>query len=277
MSEELKRKARKLGFYAIVTHWENYCKQTWLPTLLEEEEAERAKRSMDRRIKEAKLGQFKPMSEFDWQWPRKIDRELVEELFSLQFLIGATNIVFLAPNGNGKTMIAQNLGFQALLAGHSVRFTKASDLLDELSAADGAFARRRCLRKYSLVDLLIIDEVGYLSYDNRYADLLYEVITARYQNRSTIVTTNRPFQEWGFVFPNAACVVTLVDRLVHKAEIVVIEAESYRQHEAKERAAEKEKKRKAKKKTNEATLVNTCSFQKTGGSQNAEGNDNGQL
>jgi DNA replication protein DnaC len=102
-------------------------------------------------------------------------------------------------------MIAQNLGFQALIAGHSVRFTKASELLDELSAADGAFARRRCLRKYSLIDLLIVDEVGYLSYDNRYADLLYEVITARYQNRSTIVTTNRPFQEWGAVFPNAAC------------------------------------------------------------------------
>lgn len=247
MTEELKTKAKQLGFYAVVARWQEYCNHPWLPRLLQEEEAERAQRSMDRRIKEAKLGQFKPMSEFDWKWPRKIDRELVDELFSLQFLNGATNVVLVGPNGNGKSMIAQNLGFQALIAGHSVRFTKASELLDELSAADGAFARRRCLRKYSLVDLLIVDEVGYLSYDNRYADLLYEVITARYQNRSTIITTNRPFQEWGSVFPNAACVVTLVDRLVHKAEIVAIDAESYRQKEALERAAEKDKNRKAKK------------------------------
>src|SRR5262249_42078851 len=116
------------------------------------------------------------------------------------------------------------------------------------STADGAYARRRCLRKYSLIDLLIVDEVGYLSYDNRYADLLYEVITARYQNRSTIVTTNRPFKEWGTVFPNAACVVTLVDRLLHKAEIISIDAESYRHREATERAAAKEKERQEKKK-----------------------------
>jgi len=247
MTEALKAKAKQLGLHAIVSRWQDYCNQAWLPALLQEEEAERAQRSMDRRIKEAKLGQFKPMSEFDWNWPRKIDRELVDELFSLEFLNGASNVVLVGPNGNGKSMIAQNLGFQVLIAGHSVRFTKASELLDELSAADGAFARRRCLRKYSLVDLLIVDEVGYLSYDNRYADLLYEVITARYQNRSTIITTNRPFQEWGAVFPNAACVVTLVDRLVHKAEIVAIDAESYRQKEALEAAAEKEKKRKARK------------------------------
>jgi len=247
MTEALKARAKQLGLHAIVSRWQDYCNQPWLPALLQEEEAERAQRSMDRRIREAKLGQFKPMSEFDWSWPRKIDRELIDELFSLEFLNGASNVVFVGPNGNGKSMIAQNLGFQALIAGHSVRFTKASELLDELSGADGAFARRRCLRKYSLVDLLIVDEVGYLSYDNRYADLLYEVITARYQNRSTIITTNRPFQEWGAVFPNAACVVTLVDRLVHKAEIVAIEAESYRQKEALEAAAEKEKKRKARK------------------------------
>lgn len=248
MTDDLKTRAKELGLYSILKNWEKYCNQPWLPLLLDEEESERAQRSMDRRIKEAKLGQFKPMSEFDWKWPRKIDRELVDELFSLQFLDGASNVVLLGPNGNGKTMIAQNLGFQSLLAGQSVRFTKASELLDELAAADGAYTRRRCLKKFSSVDVLIIDEVGYLSYDNRYADLLYEVITARYQNRSTIVTTNRPFQEWGAVFPNAACVVTLVDRLVHKAEIVTIDADSYRHREAKERAAEKERNRKAKKK-----------------------------
>jgi DNA replication protein DnaC len=244
---DLKDKAKELGFHALVSSWEEYRNQPWLPKLLEEEDAERARRSMDRRIKEAKLGQFKPMSEFDWTWPTKIDRELVEELFTLKFLPDATNVVLIGTNGLAKTMISQNLAYEALLAGHSVRFIKASELLDELSAADGAFARRRCLKKYSQVGLLAIDEVGYLSYDNRYADLLYEVITARYQNRSTIVTTNRHFEDWGAVFPNAACVVTLIDRLVHKVEIVAIEGKSYRQREAQERAEQREKSRKAKK------------------------------
>ena len=250
---DLKDKAKQLGLHAVASQWEEYGNQPWLPGLLQDEEAERARRSMDRRIKEAKLGLFKPMSEFDWTWPTKIDRELVDELFTLKFLPDATNVVLIGTNGLAKTMISQNLAYEALVAGHSVRFVKASELLDELSAADGAFARRRCLKKYSQVDLLAIDEVGYLSYDNRYADLLYEVVTARYQKRSTIVTTNRHFEDWGSVFPNAACVVTLIDRLVHKVEIVAIEGKSYRQHEAQERAAQREKSRKAKKEGKEAT------------------------
>jgi DNA replication protein DnaC len=244
---DLKDKAKQLGFHGIVSRWGEYRNQVWLPGLLEEEEAERARRSMDRRIKEAKLGPFKPMSEFDWTWPTKIDRELVDELFTLNFLSDATNVVLIGTNGLAKTMISQNLSYQALLSGHSARFIKASELLDELSAADGASARKRCLKRYSQVGLLAIDEVGYLSYDNRYADLLYEVITARYQNRSTIVTTNRHFEDWGAVFPNAACVVTLIDRLVHKVEIVAIEGKSYRQHEAQERAEQREKSRKTRK------------------------------
>ncbi len=203
--QDLKDKAKQLGFHFMVANWDQYSNQLWVPSLLIEEEAEKGRRSMDRRIKEAKLGQFRPMSEFDWSWPTKIDRELVDDLFSLQFMKDATNVILMSANGLGKSMISQNLAYQVLMAGHDARFVKASDMLDELSAADGVLARRRCLRKYSLVDLLIVDEVGYLSYDNRYADLLYEVVTARYQNRSTIVTTNRPFQEWGSIFPNAAC------------------------------------------------------------------------
>ena len=105
----------------------------------------------------------------------------------------------------------------------------------------------RRLRRYCGPQLLAIDELGYLSYDSRYADLLFEVITRRYQQRPTIVTTNKAFGEWGQVFPNAGCVVTLVDRLVHKAEVIPIEGESYRLKEAKDRAAEKAKARRAKK------------------------------
>lgn len=251
-NEELMDKAKELGLYGMLANWDKYGRESWLPDLLLEEESERGRRSIDRRIKEAKLGQYKPMSEFDWSWPTKIDRELIEELFSLQFVKDKSNVVLVSANGLGKSMISQNLAYEVVMAGHDARFVKASDMLDELSVADGAYTRRRCLRKYTQVDLLCIDEVGYLSYDNRYADLLYEVVTARYQNRSTIVTTNRQFQEWNSIFPNAACVVTLVDRLVHKAEIVYIEGDSYRKKEALERAAEKEKNRKQKGKSKSA-------------------------
>lgn len=244
---ELKTKAKRLGFHGLAANWEEYANQAWLPKLLEDEEVQRGQRSLERRIREAKTGEFKPMAQFDWSWPKRVDRELIEELFNFKFLEEKANVVFIGKNGLGKTMIAQNLAHQALLSGHTARFIKASALLDELSSADGANARRRCLKKYSQTALLVIDEVGYLEYGNRYGDLLYEVISERYQNRSTIITANRSFQEWGAVFPTAACVVTLVDRLVHKAEIVVIEGESFRHREAQERTKEREKARQNKK------------------------------
>jgi DNA replication protein DnaC len=241
---ELIAKAKQLGFHGMVAHWDDYSTQPWTQKLLELEEEERRLRSFARRIRDAKIGQFKPLAEYDWSWPTRIDRELVEELFTFKFVSQATNVVFMAPNGLGKSMLAQNLAYQALLAGHDAKFVKASKLLDELSQCDGAHARRKCLRKYCGVDLLCIDEVGYMRYGDHHADLLYEVISERYQNLSTIVTTNKPFKEWGEVFPNAACVVTLVDQLMHKAEIVVIEGDSYRQKEAKERAEARDNQRK---------------------------------
>lgn len=248
---QLRTVAKKLGLKTITANWEQYENQEWLEPLLIAEEKERDRRSFERRIREARLGQFKPMSEYNWSWPKKIDRELIEDLFNLEFLKDNSNVVFLGTNGVGKTMIAQNLGYAALMKGTHTRFVKASEMLNELIECDGSIARRRCLRKYCSVELLIIDEVGYMDYDNRFADLLYEVIAGRYQNCSTIVTTNKSFKEWGDIFPNAACVVTLVDRLLHKAESVVIEGESYRAKEASERWAEKTKTRQQKPKKNE--------------------------
>lgn len=249
---QLRTIAKKLGLKTISANWEQYENQEWLEPLLIAEEKERDRRSFERRIREARLGQFKPMSEYNWSWPKKIDRELIEDLFNLEFLKDNSNVVFLGTNGVGKTMIAQNLGYAALMKGTHTRFVKASEMLNELIECDGSIARRRCLRKYCSVGLLIIDEVGYMDYDNRFADLLYEVIAGRYQNCSTIVTTNKSFKEWGDIFPNAACVVTLVDRLLHKAESVVIEGESFRAKEASERRAEKTKTRQQKPQKNEA-------------------------
>jgi len=239
--------AKKLGLRAIVTNWDRYAQEGWLQPLIEAEEEEKKRRSLERRLKEAQIGQFKPMSQFDWDWPTLIDRDQIEDLFTLDFLREKSNIVLVSTNGLGKTMISQNLAHDALISGYTTRFVKASQMLNQLLQCQDGSARARCLRKYCNPDLLVVDEVGYMNYDNRYADLLYEVISGRYQSRSTIVTTNKSFKEWGEIFPNAACVVTLVDRLTHRSETVLIEGESYRQHEAMERAAAKEKERKARK------------------------------
>jgi len=243
----LMERVKELGLNAMVANWHLYENADWLPKLIEDEERERDRRSFERRIREARIGQFKPMTDFDWSWPEEVDREQIDELFTLNFLEEKSNVILVGNNGLGKSMIAQNLANTAMLRGISTRFVKASDMLNELVECEGNTARRRCLKKYCNVGLLVIDEVGYMNYDSRFADLLYEVISARYQKAATVVTTNKAFRDWNEIFPHAACVVTLVDRLTHKAETIVLKGESYRHKEATERAALKAKERKLRK------------------------------
>jgi DNA replication protein DnaC len=245
---QLKERAKALGLHGLLAQWDEWGSASWLERLLDAEEAERGRRSFERRVGEARLGSFKSLADFDWQWPSRIDRALVEELLGLGFLEDASNVVLVGPNGVGKTMLAQNLAYQALLGGNTALFVTASAMLNELAAQDGSYAFNRVLKRYTQVRVLVIDEVGYLSYDSRHADLLFEVVTRRYQQRSTILTTNRPFSEWNEVFPNAACVVTLVDRLMHRAEIIHVEGRSFRLKEAQERTAERESRRKGQRK-----------------------------
>jgi len=235
---------RRLGLFGLLARWEDVHHLEWLPSLIEYEQSERQRRSLQRRLHFARLGSFKPLCDFDWQWPKKIDRSAVEELATLEFLSEPANVVLIGPNSTGKTTIAKNLAHLALLGGYTARFTTASAMLNDLAAQDSAAALNRRLRHYCRPALLVCDELGYLSYDARYADLLFEVVTRRYQQRSTIITTNKPFAEWNQVFPNAASVVTIIDRLVHKAEILTIEGDSYCLKEAKERAAQKARARK---------------------------------
>lgn len=246
--EHLKQQAIALKLHGLQAHWHEVPEDqhAWLETLLGWEQRERKQRSLDRRLKSAKLGRFKPLSEFDWQWPKKIDQQAIQGLMQLDFLSTASNIILLGGNGVGKSTIAQNLGYQAVMQGHTVLFTTAANMLNDLAALDGDNALRRRLKYYARPTLLIIDEVGYLSYSNRHADLLFEIINQRYEQRSTLVTTNRPFAEWNEVFPNAACVVSLIDRLVHHSEVIAIEGESYRMKEAKEQATKRRSRKKRK-------------------------------
>lgn len=236
-------RAKRLGLHGLATQLEALG-QIWVPALLEIEERERQRRSLERRKSKAHLCAFKPITDFDWTWPKRIEREVISDLFTLAFVNEGANVILLGPNGVGKTMIAHNLGYEALIRGHTVLITTASDMLNDLAAQDGTTALNRRLRRYAHPRVLVIDELGYLSYDNRHADLLYEVISRRYRDeKPIIITTNKPFSEWPDVFPNAACVVTLIDRLMHRAEVVQIEADSYRLKEAKDRTARKTKAR----------------------------------
>ncbi len=255
--DSLKSRLRRLNLYGLLAHAEQILAEPWIARVLEIEESERQQRSLKRRVGNARLGSFKPLADFDYGWPKELDRALLEELFTFSFLEQAANIVIVGPNGLGKTMIAKNLLQQAILRGHSARFTAASDMLHDLAAQDSSTQLARRLRRYITPALLCVDEVGYLSYDTRYADLLFEVITRRYQqHRCVILTTNKSFGEWNQVFPNATCVVALVDRLVHRSEILTLAGDSYRLKEAQERAAQRASRRAAAKKTRRGSSSN---------------------
>ena len=228
---DLRQRAHALRLPGLIAHWDEASHADWVPCLLSWEEDERARRSMERRLRCSGLGTFKPIADFDWHWPTRCDRPAIEELMSLQFMTEAANAIVVGPNGLGKSTIARNVAYQALIAGHTVHFANASALLTSLAAIDSASVLARRLRYYARFDLLCIDEVGYLSYSNRAADLLFELTNRRYEKKSTLVTTNKPFAEWHEVFPNAACV----------------EGESYRLKEAKERAEQRAQRRRRKK------------------------------
>ena len=237
--EQLRERALALHLNGVLAHWPEVVTSEWLPKLVAWEEEERTRRSLERRLKEARIGRFKSLVDFDWAWPTRCDRGAIEGLMELDFMGEAANVVMVGPNGVGKSTLAKNVAHQALIRGHTVRFTTAGELLGDLAALDSDAALRRRLRYYATPDLLVIDEIGYLSYSNRHADLLFELVSRRYESKSTLVTTNKAFSAWSEVFPNASCVVSLIDRLVHHSEVVAIEGESYRLKEAKERAEQR--------------------------------------
>ena len=145
-NDELNERAKKLKLYGLLTHWQDVVGASWLAPLIAWEEEARQQRSLERRLGNAHLGRFKPLLDFDWQWPQQCDRDAIQELMTLDFLKVAANAVLVGPNGVGKSMIARNIGYQAVLQGNTVLFTTAGEMLNVLAAQDGDIALRRRLR-----------------------------------------------------------------------------------------------------------------------------------
>jgi DNA replication protein DnaC len=242
MTDPIFTRINALKLHGIIAHWDEIDNKEIFDKIAAWEENERTQRSLNRRLTAARLGRFKPLADFDWNWPRKCDRNVIENLMHLHFLNDASNIILSGPNGVGKSTIACNLAYQTIMQGHTAIFVTATQLLGDLTAQESDRALRQKLKHYAQPMLLVIDEVGYIPFSSRAADMLFQLISERYEKKSTIITTNKAFNEWGEVFPSAACVVSLVDRLIHHSEIISIDAESFRLKEAKEKAQGKKEK-----------------------------------
>lgn len=184
--------------------------------------------NLTRRQREATLGTFKLLDQFDWNHPTAINRPLYEQLHSLEFIRRGENLLLRGGCGLGKTTLAQNLGHQALLHGYAVRFTTLANMLADLLRQESLPALERRMRRFSRPNLLIIDELGTISADARAADILYNIISKRHLCVSTIITTNLPFKQWDQVFPSASSLVSLVDRFGEKCHVLDIDGPSWR-------------------------------------------------
>jgi len=201
----------------------------YLARLIEGESQRRQDRRVARRIAAARFPILKTLDHFDWNWPKKINRPQVQHLFSLGFLQNHSSVVFVGGVGLGKSHLAIALGHAACLQGHSVLFTTAVEAINTLAAAHAQHRLKAELKKFLTPTILVCDELGYLPIDKAGADLLFQIISGRYEKGSTIITTNQIYKHWSRIFNNDSTITSAVlDRLLHHAETVLIEGKSYR-------------------------------------------------
>ncbi len=225
MSENYESLAKK----AVQKQWTHV---NYLTELTIAEANQKKDRATRRRIRAARFPQIKTLEQFKWSWPQKINQLQVKNLFRLSFIEQKSNVIFLGGVGLGKTHLATALGYHACLHGHTVLFCSAVDAINNLAAAQSAGRLKQELRKYHKPALVILDELGYLPIDKTGADLLFQIISHRYEQGSLIITTNRAFKDWPEIFNNDSTLTSaLLDRLLHHTETVVIEGKSYRMKE----------------------------------------------
>ncbi len=201
----------------------------YLGRLVDGQYQQRLQHTIQLRVKAARFPVLKTLEQFRWDWPKKINRLQVQNLFRLEFLPQKGNVILLGTVGLGKTHLATALGYAACLEGHSVLFANAIDVINQLSAAHKKSALKSELKKYLRPRILILDELGYLPIDQHGADLLFQVISQRYERGSIVLTTNKPFKQWASIFNNDSTIASAVlDRLLHHAETIVVEGSSFR-------------------------------------------------
>jgi DNA replication protein DnaC len=201
----------------------------YLAALVDGEAGLRRQRSIKRRIKLARFPVVKTLEQFRWSWPTAINRAAVQNLFRLKFIDDKTNVIMLGGVGLGKTHLATALGYAACLEGRSVLFTTAVDAINTLSAAQAANRLKAELKKYLAPSLLCLDELGFLPIDKHGADLLFQIISLRYEHGSMVITSNRAYKDWPGIFNNDSTLTSaILDRLLHHAETIVVEGKSYR-------------------------------------------------
>lgn len=204
----------------------------YLEKLADGEAALRKDRATQRRIQLARFPVIKTLDQFSWTWPKSLNRLQVQNLFRLQFIKDKSNIIFLGGVGLGKTHLATAIGYNACLKGHRVLFATAVDIINTLSSARAGGRMKEELKKYTRPALLIIDELGFLPIDKAGADLLFQVISLRYEQGAVIITSNRAFKDWPEIFNNDSTLTSaILDRLLHHAETVLVEGKSYRMKE----------------------------------------------
>jgi len=201
----------------------------YLARLIEGETQRRQERQIVRRVAAARFPVLKTLDQFHWAWPKKVNQAQIQNLFRLAFLKDKTSVIFIGGVGLGKTHLATALGHAACLQGHPVLFTTAIEAINTLSAAQAQSRLKSELKKFLAPTLLVLDELGYLPIDKLGADLLFQIISGRYEKGSTVITTNQPYKNWTRLFNNDATITSAVlDRLLHHAETVVLEGKRYR-------------------------------------------------
>ena len=204
----------------------------YLATLVEQEAEGKQDRATKRRIKQARFPVLKTLDQFNWSWPEKINRLQVQNLFGLDFIKNKANVIFLGGVGLGKTHLTTALAYHACLNGTKVLFATAIDVINSLAAAQQGGRFQQEMKKYLNPGLLVLDELGYLPIDKHGADLLFQVISHRYEQGAMIISTNRAFKHWPEIFNNDAILTSaILDRLLHHAETVLIEGKSFRMKE----------------------------------------------